>query len=83
MAKALELLSTNPPELGNHVVRVYTPRFSPNLLVFEMTSESIEEHEKWWTEFNATPEATASYEKWDELVERAVSTEVWNVAEFR
>ena len=39
MEKALELLTTNPPELGEHVVRVYTPRFSPDLLVFELDSD--------------------------------------------
>ncbi len=83
MQKALELLTTNPPDLGDHAVRIYTPRFSPNHLVFEMTSESIEAHEKWWDEFNASPAADAIYAKWDELVKMSIGTEVWNVAEFR
>jgi hypothetical protein len=83
MEKALELLTTDPPEFGNHVFRVYTPRYSPNLLVFEMTSESIEEHDKWWAEFNTRPQAAAVYEKWNELIERRVGEEVWDVAELR
>jgi hypothetical protein len=83
MEKALELLASNPPELGDHSVRIYTPRYSPDLLVFEMTSESIEEHEQWWAEFNARPQADAIYGKWNELIERRVGNEVWNVTEFR
>ena len=83
MQKALELLTSDPPELGNHAVRVYTPRYSPDLLVFEMTSESIEAHEQWWAEFNARPEAAATYAKWDELIKRRIGNEVWEVAEFR
>jgi len=83
MEKALGLLKSDPTELGDHVVRIYTPRFSPNLLVFEMTSESIEEHEQWWAEYSATPEAPAGFEKWDALMERRVGDEVWNVTEFR
>ena len=83
MQKAVELLASGPSELGDHVVRVYTPRFSPNQLVFEMTSESIEAHEQWWAEFNASPEAAAIWEAWDELVKRSIGTEVWEVTEFR
>jgi hypothetical protein len=83
MEKALELLATDPPELGDHAVRIYTPRFSPNLLVFEMTSESIEEHDKWWDEFNAASEAAAIWEQWNALVKQNIGTEVWNVTEFR
>ena len=83
MAKALELLTSNPAELGGRTVRIYTPKYSPNLLVFEMTSESTIEHDQWWAEYNARPQAAAIYEKWNELIERRVGEEVWNVAEFR
>ena len=36
MEKALEMLTSSPHELGDHVVRIYTPKFSPDLLVFEV-----------------------------------------------
>jgi hypothetical protein len=83
MEKALELFKASQVELADHVVRIYTPRFSPNLLVFEMTSESIQEHEQWWAEYSATPEAAAAFEKWYELVERQIGQEAWDVTEFR
>jgi len=83
MEKALDLLSATQIELGKHVVRIYTPRYSPNLLVFEMTSESIQEHEKWWAAYSATPGAAAAFQKWGALVERRVGEEIWEVTEFR
>ena len=83
MQKALDLLTAGRVELGDHVVRIYTPRISPNLLVFEMTSASVQEHDKWWAAYNATPEAAVAFKKWDELVERRVGDEVWDVTEFR
>ena len=58
-------------------------KYGPNLLVFEMTSESIQEHEKWWAAYSATPGAAAVFQKVSELVERRVGEEIWEVTEFR
>jgi hypothetical protein len=83
MGKALEFLKKFVTEarFGASKVRVYTPKIGPNVLVFEATWESVEEHDKWWEEYSPTPEATAKPDEWYELVEKSISTEVWNVTE--
>ena len=85
MQKALELvkaeISRGKPE--NSDVRVYTPGISPNLLVVEETWESVEEHDKFWAEYRSTPEFAAFWEEWNELIERWVGTEIWNLTEWK
>jgi hypothetical protein len=41
MEQALAFFKASQVEIGSHVVRVYTPRYSPNLLVFEMRDGSF------------------------------------------
>jgi hypothetical protein len=81
--KALDLMKAHKVDLGGHVVRIYTPKFSPELLVFEFTSENVQEHEAWWAAYSASPAAAAFYPKWSELVERRMGEEIWEVTELR
>ena len=59
--------------------RVYMPKFSPNVLVFEAVWESAEAYEKFWAE--PGPEFSKIWDvgAWFELVESTAGTEVWNV----
>ena len=63
-------------------LRIYTPGISPYVAVGELVVESEEARDKWFAEFNATPEADAFWEKFHALTERRVSTERWNVTEI-
>ena len=68
---------------GNGTFRVYTPRYSPNVLVYEETWESEEAHAKYWEDLNASPGAAAMWDGWFEIAEKSTGTEVWNVREWR
>lgn len=84
MAKALEFFEGKigiVPERSS--VRVYTPGFSPNVLVYEETWESQEEHDKWWGEFRAAPETAAIWDEWYSLVKKSAGSELWHVKEWR
>jgi quinol monooxygenase YgiN len=85
MEKALAFFETQAQEglPENATFRVYTPRNSPNALVFEETWESAEEHEQYWADLNAAPESAAMWDKWYEIVERSSGTELWNLREWR
>ena len=85
MEQAVEFLETQAqgglPE--DTTFRMYTPQYSPNVLVFEETWESMEEHDKYWANLNAAPESEAMWDKWYEIVKRNTGTEVWNLREWR
>ena len=84
MAKALEFFEGKYEATPGRVnVRVYTPGYSPNVLVYEETWETQEGHEKWWDEFNAAAESAALWDEWYALVKKPVGTELWNVKEWR
>jgi hypothetical protein len=86
MQEALEVVSAEierARKKGDPTMRVYTPDIAPNVLVFEMVSESAEAHDKWWAEYNQTPRAAAFWEKWGEVTERSVGTDRWHLAEWR
>jgi hypothetical protein len=61
-------------------ISVYTPRYSPNVLVFEAVWESAEEQNKFWTR----PDVDEIWDrdKWFELVENHTGTELWNVTRW-
>jgi hypothetical protein len=64
----------------NH--RIYTSHIGPgDLLVQEFEFENLGELEKSWAEWFADPETTEFRQKWSELVEHWVSTEVWHLIE--
>jgi hypothetical protein len=84
MQKALELLKMESERstLERPRVRVYTPDLSPNLLVFEMDSETAEAHDAFWAAYNKDPGVAAFQEKWHALVERSLGDERWEVTEL-
>jgi hypothetical protein len=65
------------------VVRVYVPDISPNVLVFESVIQSAEAHDKFWAEYNASPEGQAFWAKWHAVAKRRLGIERWFVDEFR
>jgi benzoyl-CoA reductase/2-hydroxyglutaryl-CoA dehydratase subunit BcrC/BadD/HgdB len=86
MQEALELLSAEIERTRKEgpQVRVYTPDLSPNVLVFEMASKSVEEHDAWWAEYDrTTPEAAAFWNKWYDVTDRSVDTSRWKLVEWR
>lgn len=84
MVKALQLLVAEGERVKHKgiVIHVYTPEISPWVLVFEEIVENVEAHDKWWAEYNQDPKAPAFWAKWDEVVERSLGTERWNLTEF-
>ena len=62
-------------------VRSYTPKYSPEVYVFELVVENEEAKERWFAEFNAAPGADAYWEKWFSVAERLVTRECWIVTE--
>ena len=86
MSKALELLSAEIERVGtraDRVTRVYTPNFSPNVLVFDDNWENQEAHDKFWELYWKSSESKAFFTQWNEFVERSTGTELWNVKEWR
>jgi hypothetical protein len=65
------------------VVRIYTPSYSPNVLVFELVRKSEKAHRRFWKEYNQSPEGQAFWEKWRAVAKRGLGTERWFVTEFR
>jgi hypothetical protein len=59
--------------------RVYTPKFSPNVLVFEGVWESTEAYDKFWAESGSDFTKIWDWDAWHELVENDAGTELWNV----
>jgi len=63
-------------------VRTYASNLGPSdTLVFEEVWPTMEAHDRWWAEYGQSPEYAAFLEPWYQVVERAVSTELWNVTE--
>jgi hypothetical protein len=85
MQEALDLISaeTQRAKSEGAVVRIYTPSIGPNVLVFEMVSETAEAHDAFWTEYNKDPKAAAFWEKWGEVTERSLGSDRWKLAEWR
>jgi hypothetical protein len=67
----------------NATFRVYTPRNSPNVLVFEEVWASVQEKEEYWADLNAASESAAMWDRWYEIVERNTGTELWDLREWR
>jgi hypothetical protein len=86
MDKALELLRETPhigtPGLvtdSRASARVYTPDISPDLLIFEESWEDLEARDVFWADFNGKEAAADWWRRWNELVDRHVSSERWTV----
>jgi hypothetical protein len=87
MQEALEAVSAEierTRKQGDPLMRVYTPDIAPNVLVFEMVSESAEAHDQFWAAYDRdSPQGTAFWKKWGEVSERSTGTDRWNLAEWR
>ena len=62
--------------------RNYAPEISPcDVVAFEWEYESLEEYERDWAEWGATPETAAFMEKWNQLTESGGNNEIWRLVE--
>jgi hypothetical protein len=89
MPKALELLKAEIERqmertgIAASRARIYTPHISPDALVFETTYKSAQDHDAFWADYDQdSPEATAFWASWYEVVERRAGTECWALTEW-
>jgi hypothetical protein len=79
--KAIELLKgavTGHPH--PHPGRVYRPQLGPfNVLVLEIEFENLEDYERYFAEFRASPGQAEFMEKWFELTKEGGANEIWTV----
>ena len=54
---------------------------SMDTFVMEIEFESMEDRQRFWSEWGATPEAAAFLEKWHNLTETGVNREIWSLEE--
>ena len=62
--------------------RIYTSHLGTHdVLAIEIEFENFEEYERYWTEWNASPEAAVFMEKFIRLTERGYINEIWRLIE--
>jgi hypothetical protein len=62
--------------------RIYISSIGPfDILAVELEGENLEEYEKGWAEYFASPEATQFLEKWYEVTETGGTNEIWRLVE--
>ena len=72
------------PGVPNAVYRLYTSRVGPlDQLVFERVYESAADEGKAHAEYGSRPEAAEFWAKFNALVERGGTSEIWHVEEWR
>ena len=83
MEEALALLKAEKERVSHpHAGRIYTPSIGPfGVLVNEVEFESLEEYERFWAEWSASPEGAAFMEKWYDLTETGGTNEIWTLVE--
>jgi len=60
--------------------RVYTPSIAPfDFVAAEWEFGSLEDYEKFWTDWFARPETAEFMEKWYKLTESGGTNEIWNL----
>jgi hypothetical protein len=65
-----------------HAFRMYTPEIgSSDVVALEWEYESLEEYERDWTEWVATPESAAIQERVYDLTETGGTIEIWRLVE--
>lgn len=81
MAETLELLEWAQEQFpAPHARRIYTSDIGTfDQLAARIEFESLEEYEKIWAEWIASPEFGSVIEKWDELTERGGTNEIWTL----
>lgn len=61
--------------------RIYTPETgSFDVVAVEWEYENLEEYERRWAEWGATPEAATFLERWYAVTERGGANEIWHLA---
>ena len=62
--------------------RVYTPYVSPrDAVAVELEFENLEAYDRFWREWQVTPEAAAYMKRLNELIERGTQNEIWVLEE--
>ncbi len=65
-----------------HARRLYIPSIGPlDVIAHEVEFESLEEYERFWAEWFASPEGAAFNEKWSDLTETGGTNEIWTLVE--
>ncbi len=60
--------------------RIYTPSIAPfHIVAAEWEFGSLEDYDKFWTDWSARPESAEFMEKWYNLTERGGTNEIWNL----
>jgi len=60
--------------------RVYTPIIAPfDFVAAEWEFGSLEDYDKFWTDWSARPETAEFMEKWYKLTENGGTNEIWNL----
>jgi hypothetical protein len=84
MDQLLALVNAAKEQFGTSAQawRTYAPEIGPfDVVTIEWEYESLEEYERDWAEWGATPGSAAFMEKWNELTESGGSNEIWRLVE--
>lgn len=76
---AVEELNRMKWDRPSRLHRAKTGRFAT--LALEMEFESLAEYEKFWADWDASPESSAFQEKWNDVNETGGSHELWQIVE--
>lgn len=84
MEEAVAMAVTEIQRIGSpRASRLYVPEIGPfSTLVFETEFESLEEYEKFWADWFASPEGIAFNEKWNSLIESGGTNEIWEMVDL-
>ena len=81
MEEAVALLVADRERIGGKH-RIYVSNIGPfDTIAIELEGENLEEYEKGWAEWGATPEAATFLEKWHDLTESGGTNEIWTLVE--
>lgn len=62
--------------------RIYMSSIGPfDVIALEFEGENLEEYERVWAEYFASPEAAQFLEKWYEVTETGGTNEIWELVE--
>lgn len=81
--EAVALMKAEGKRVGfPHALRLYTNYTGPfSTIAFEAEFENLEEYERWWAEYFASPEGAAFNGKFLALLEAGGTNEIWNLEE--
>ena len=83
MLEAVSLLKAEKERINHpHPSRIYLPKFGPfHVVTIEIEFESLEEYDKFWSEWFSSPEGIEFNEKFMEMTERGGTNEIWVLEE--